>query len=229
LDLRRFKILRLEGTFKVKPTSWARGLSVTADGSGVVPLAGSVAVRLLADRVGFTQGLSAALSRRSFSPVHDRGQVWVDVATMLTAGGEAISDIDSLRHHDGLLGPVASPPTVWRTLNEVTPAALKRVEKARAMIRAHVWGLLPALPASQAAGVELGDVVVLDVDATLVTAHSEKEQARATFKAGFGFHPLGVWCDNTQELLAVTLRPGNAGSVRHEVARDEWTHDWRFD
>jgi hypothetical protein len=42
--------------------------------------------------------------------------------------------------------------------------------------------------------------------------HSEKEQAAATFKGGFGFHPLGVWCDNTTELLAVTLRPGNAGS-----------------
>ena len=40
----------------------------------------------------------------------------------------------------------------------------------------------------------------------------EKEQAAATFKGGFGFHPLGVWCDNTTELLAVTLRPGNAGS-----------------
>jgi hypothetical protein len=75
-----------------------------------------------------------------------------------------------------------------------------------------VWGLLPRLPASPVAGADLGEVVVLDVDATLVTAHSEKEQARATFKGGFGFHPLGVWCDNTAELLAVTLRPGNAGS-----------------
>jgi hypothetical protein len=43
------------------------------------------------------------LSRRWFSPVHDRGQVWVDVATMLTAGGEAISDIDTLRHQGPLL------------------------------------------------------------------------------------------------------------------------------
>ena len=52
---------------------------------------------------------------------------------------------------------------------------------------------------------------MLDVDATLVTAHSEKEQARATFKGGFGFHPIGVWCDNTTELLAISLRPGNGG------------------
>jgi hypothetical protein len=187
-------------------------LSVTADGDGVVPLAGVVAVRLLADRVGLTQGLSAALARRGFIPGHDRGRVWVDVATMLTAGGEAIADIDTLRHQAGLLGSVASAPTVWRTMDEATPAMLKRVETARARTRQHVWGLLPRLPASKVAGVDLGEVVVLDVDATLVTAHSEKEQAKATFKGGFGFHPIGVWCDNTTELLAITLRPGNAGS-----------------
>jgi hypothetical protein len=196
----------------VKGTSWSRGLSVTADGDGMVPLAGAVAVRLLADRVGLTDGLSAALARRGFTPGHDRGQVWVDVATMLTAGGEAIADIDTLRHQARLLGPVASAPTVWRTLDESTPAMLQRVEKARAQARRHVWGVLPQLPASKVAGTDLGDVVVLDVDATLVTAHSEKEQAKATFKGGFGFHPIGVWCDNTTELLAITLRPGNAGS-----------------
>ena len=51
--------------------------------------------------------------------------------------------------------------------------------------------------------------MVIDVDATLVTAHSEKEQAAANFKGGFGFHPLGAWCDNSGEMLAVHLRPGN--------------------
>jgi hypothetical protein len=79
-------------------------LSVTADDASVVPLAGAVAVRLLADRVGLTEGLSAALTRRGFVPGHDRGQVWVDVATMLAAGGEAIADINTLRHQEGLLG-----------------------------------------------------------------------------------------------------------------------------
>jgi Transposase DDE domain group 1 len=101
---------------------------------------------------------------------------------------------------------------VWRTLDEATPVALARVERARAKVWRHVWGLLPLLPASLVAGADLGEVVVLDVDATLVTAHSEKERARATFKGGFGFHPIGVWCDNTTELLAISLRPGNAGS-----------------
>jgi hypothetical protein len=105
----------------VKRTSWSQGLSVTADGAGVVPLAGAVAVRLLADRVGLTEALSAALARRNFSPVHDRGRLWVDLATVLAAGGEAIADIDTLRHQTGVLGPVASPPTVWRGLAEPPP------------------------------------------------------------------------------------------------------------
>jgi len=75
-----------------------------------------------------------------------------------------------------------------------------------------VWAQLPALPASQVADTDLGRVVVLNVDATLVTSHSEKEDAAPTFKGGFGYHPLAVWCDNTQEMLAVVMRPGNAGS-----------------
>jgi hypothetical protein len=174
--------------------------------------AGSVAVRLLADRTGLTDELSKALRRRSFVPVHDRGQVLVDVAVMLADGGEAIADIDVLRHQSSVLGSVASPPTVWRALDELTPATLKRIEKARARTRRHVWAQLDRLPASKVADIDLSDVVVLDVDATLVTAHSEKENAAATFKRGFGYHPLGVWCDNTQEMLAVKLRAGNAGS-----------------
>jgi hypothetical protein len=129
--------------------SWASGLSFTADGTGVVADAGSLAVRLLPDRVGLTAALSAGLSRRSFVPVHDRGRVLVDVATMLAAGGEAIADIDTLRHQDQVLGPVASPPTVWRALAELTPARLRRVEKARAKTRAAVWAQLPGRRSSR--------------------------------------------------------------------------------
>jgi len=196
----------------VKRNGWAHGLSVTGDGSGVVALAGSAAVRLLADRVGLTGQLSKALARRRFLPAHDRGQVLVDMATVLVAGGEAIGDIDTLRHEPAW-GQVASPATVWRTLDAVTPAGLARVAAARARARRHVWSQLPGgLPASRAAGTDLGETVVIDIDATLVTAHSEKEQAAANFKGGFGFHPLGAWCDNTGELLAVRLRPGNANA-----------------
>ena len=189
-------------------------MAISGDGSGVVAHAGSVAVRLLADRVGLTEMLSTALVRRGFVPGHDRGRVLVDVATMLVAGGEAISDIDTLRHQDHVLGPVASPATVWRALDELADTSAKRVAAARAKTRKRVWELLPGgLPAARVADSTLPkDLVVLDVDATIVIAHSEKEHAARTFKKTFGYHPIGVWCDNTGELLAATLRPGNAGS-----------------
>lgn len=189
---------------------------MSADGVGVVAHAGSVGLRLLADRVGLTEELSKAMTRRSFVPVHDRGRVLVDVATMLADGGEAIADIDVLRHQSCVLGPVASPPTVWRTLDEVTPARLQKIAVARARVRRHVWSQLAAshegIPASKVAGTDLGNTIVLDVDATIVVAHSEKENASPTFKKTFGFHPLGVWCDNTSEFLAAQLRTGKAGS-----------------
>ncbi len=179
----------------------------------MVAHAGNVATRLLADRVGLTDALSAAIARRGFTPTHDRGRVLVDVAVLIAGGGEAIADIDVLRHQSEVLGSVASAPTVWRALDEVTPAVVKRIEKARAKVRAHVWSQLPdGVPASKVGDTDLGDVVVLDVDATLVAAHSEKQGAAVTFKKGFGYHPLGVWCENTQESLALMLRPGNAGS-----------------
>lgn len=165
--------------------------------SGVVAHAGSVAVRLLADRTGLTGALSSAVAREGFTPGHDRGRVLVDVATMIAAGGEAIADIDTPRHQGDVLGQVASAPTVWRALDELTPASIKRIDAARARTRARVWGLIPGgLPASKAAGTTLpADVVVLDVDATIVIAHLEKERADRTFKKTFGVHPIGVWCD----------------------------------
>jgi hypothetical protein len=197
----------------VKRTSWSAGLSVSGDGTGVVAHAGSAGLRLLADRTGLTATLSAVLARRSFTPVHDRGRVLTDVAVMLADGGEAIADIAVLGHQCALLGPVASAPTVWRTLAELSAARLAKVDEARARVRRHVWSQLPGgVPASKVADTDLGDVVVLDVDATIVAAHSEKEAAAPTFKGNFGFHPIAVWCDNTTELLAAELRPGNAGA-----------------
>lgn len=214
MDLSKVPGRRSEGTRLVKRTSWSTGLSVSADGVGVVAHAGSVATRLLADRTGLTGELSKAMLRRGFVPVHDRGRVLTDVAVMLADGGEAIADIDVLRHQGGVLGPVASPPTVWRTLDEVTPGRGKKIQRARARARRHVWSRLPGgVPASRVAGTDLdAGLIVLDVDATIVVSHSEKERAAPTFKRTFGYHPLGVWCDNTSEFLAAELRAGNAGS-----------------
>ena len=200
----------------MKRTSWSTGMSVTGDGGAVIAHAGSIGLRMLAENTGLTGALSTAMARRSFIPsVHDRGQVLTDVAVMLADGGEAISDIDVLRHQGQVLGPVASAPTVWRALDEVTDARRRKIQAARARVRRHVWAQLTAaggVPASKVAGTDLGSTVVLDVDATIVVTHSEKELASPTFKRTFGYHPIGVWCDNTGEFLAAALRTGRAGS-----------------
>jgi Transposase DDE domain group 1 len=57
----------------------------------------------------------------------------------------------------------------------------------------------------------------LDVDATITIDHSDnKENAAATWKHTFGYHPLLVFLDRPDiaagEALAGLLRPGNAGS-----------------
>jgi hypothetical protein len=65
----------------------------------------------------------------------------------------------------------------------------------------------------------LTEWLVIDMDATLVTASSDEEGAAATWKMGYGFHPLGAWLASTRECLAMLLRPGNAGS---NTFTDHW-------
>jgi hypothetical protein len=82
----------------VQSTAWSKDLRVTADGTGVVSHVGAALLRILADRSGLTGALSAGLARHRRWPVHDRGRVLVDLAVMIADGGEAICDIDVLRH-----------------------------------------------------------------------------------------------------------------------------------
>ncbi|WP_336217034.1 transposase [Nonomuraea sp. LPB2021202275-12-8] len=83
-------------------------------------------------------------------------------------------------------------------------------------MRRHVWELIAAtetgFPWLEVAGKVLTGWIVLDLDATLIAAHSNKQGASATFKKGWGFHPLAAWCANTHECLAMLLRTGSAGS-----------------
>ncbi|MEV7360865.1 IS1380 family transposase, partial [Kitasatospora sp. NPDC091276] len=146
---------------------------------------------------------------------HDPGRVAVDLAVMLADGGEAIADLAVLRDQRDVFGPVASAPTAWRVLAGIDAAALNALRAARARTREVAW--LQAdetghpIPPSHAGGRELPGLV-LDIDATLVTCHSEKEQSAATYKRGFGYHPMLCFLDNTGEALAGVLRPGNAGA-----------------
>jgi hypothetical protein len=200
----------------VQATTARPGITVTTDGQGVASHAGTRLLGDLADAAGLSAAFGEALrplrERRS---CHDPGRVLVDVAVMLADGGEAISDLAVLRDQPGLFGPVASTATAWRVLDAVDGAVLDRLRHARASARERAW-LLRAeagrdLPACTAGGRDWPGLV-LDVDATLVECHSEKESAAPHFKGGFGFHPILVWLDNTNEALAGILRPGNAGA-----------------
>jgi hypothetical protein len=200
----------------VQNTSWAAGLEFIGDDDRLVGLAGALPMRLLAEQGSLRPGLSAAMRRRGFDPVYDRGQVLVDLALMLTLGGEAISDFQGLRHLSPVIGPVPSTPTVWRALNEAGDLQLARVNAAVTAFRRHWWGILAGRPEGfpwlRVAGRELTGITVVDLDASIVLAASEKENAQATYKGGIGFCPNLAACDNTGDMLAIDPRPGGATS-----------------
>ena len=142
----------------------------------------------------------------------------VSLAAAIALGATSMSDIALLAHLAPVLGDAPSGPTVRRALDLVgTAAMLERIARARAKARTHVWKLIQDTPAGfpwlVIAGKTLTAWLVIDMDATLVTASSDKEGAAPTWKKGYGlFHPLGAWLANTRECLAMLLHPGNAGS-----------------
>jgi Transposase DDE domain group 1 len=196
-------------------TRWDHGLTVTGEGQGLVGHAGAVLLRKLADQAGLTAALGSALTRAGKFPLVDRGVALVSMAVAIALGATSMNDITLLVHHAPVLGPEPSDTTV-RTLELADPATLDKIARVRARVRAHVWSLIAARPAGfpwlAIAGKVLAGWLVIDLDGTLITACSDKEGAAPTFKMGYGFHPLGAWCANTAESLAMLLRPGNAGS-----------------
>jgi hypothetical protein len=200
----------------MKHMPWDDKLRVTADAEGLVGHAGGIILRGLADRTGLTAALGGALAREDRFPEVDRGIAMASAAVMIALGGTSLSDIAVL----GQLAPVFGEPVTWqtlrRTLDLADDATLARIALARGEIRAHVWEQLEQRPGGfpwvEVAGRRLEGWTVIDMDATLITAHSQKEKAAPTYKSGFGFHPLGDWCANTGESLGMLLRPGNAGS-----------------
>jgi hypothetical protein len=164
---------------------------------------------------GLGRGLSQGLARwRAPRAVHDPGKIVADLAAAVALGGDCLADIAVLREQPELAGPVASDPVVSRLLGVLAgdPArALRAIRSARAAARERAWAL--AADAAPGAG---GGPVVIDLDATIVIAHSEKEQAAPTWKKTFGFHPMTAWADHggdgNGEPLAIVLRAGNAGS-----------------
>ena len=179
-------------------------VEATADGAGVIAHAGSVLFAQVADRVGLTAAMSVGLSGlKQRDRGHDPGAVIRDLAVMIADGGECVSDLGVIRDQEPLFGDVCSDSTAFRMVQKIaeTEGLLNAVRVAHARARAGFWNLSGA-PKS----------LTIDVDATLINSHSEKERAAGNYKGGYGFHPLQAYLDETRESLGGMLRPGNAGS-----------------
>ncbi|MGY5015135.1 IS1380 family transposase [Streptomyces sp. 900105755] len=183
-------------------------------GRGVVSQAGGVLLVETIRKTGLDRAISAALAPwRKPRTVHDPGKVLLDVALAVALGGDCLADVGMLRAEPAVFGPVASDPTVSRLIDTLAAGgkrALTALRTSRAQVREHVWTL-----AGERAP-HAGGQVVVDLDGVLVIAHSEKQDAAATWKKTFGHHPLMGFVDHGQggsgESVAGLLRPGNAGS-----------------
>ncbi|MEU2598415.1 IS1380 family transposase [Streptomyces hirsutus] len=187
---------------------------VEGSGRGVVAQAGAVLLAETVRRTGLDAAISAALEPwRKARTVHDPGKILLDVALAVALGGDCLADVGLLRAEPAVFGPVASDPTVSRLVDTLAAGgtrALTALRAARADVREHVWKL-----AGDAAP-DTGGQVTVDLDGVLVLAHSEKQDAAATWKKTFGHHPLMGFVDHghggSGEPVAGLLRPGNAGS-----------------
>jgi len=188
---------------------------VSADGKGIVSQPGGLLLTRTLAATGLGWGLSAGLERwRAPRAVHDPGKIVADLAVAVALGGDCLADIALLRAEPGLFGPVASDPVVSRLVARLAvdaPRALKAIRAARAAARKRAW----QLAGNDAPGAD-GGLVTVDLDATIVTSYSDKDQAAPTWKKTYGFHPLTAFADHgaagSGEPLAILLRPGNAGS-----------------
>jgi hypothetical protein len=196
------------------------------------PLVSSSGALLLKEAVrvaGLDRGLSAALEPwRPVRAVHDPGNVLLDVAIAVALGGDCLADVAAVRAQSEVFGPVASDPTISRLVASLAvdvDQAVAAIRAAHAQARAQVWAR--RRPLAGACGRRAGGQVIVDIDATLVAAHSDKQGAGPTFKKGFGFHPMCAFVDHgehgTGETLAINLRPGTASawaSVDHIAVLD---------
>jgi hypothetical protein len=189
--------------------------------TGRVSAAGQAGGALLVAAAEAT-GLAGALERELgpwVKPLarHRPGKIICDLVIAIALGADCLADVKLVRSEPDLYGPVASDPVVSRLVKELgrTPVKAGRaIERAGAAARAWAWKL--AQDRSPAAGASAADPLVVDLDATVLIAHSEKEKAAPTWKRTFGFHPLCAFVDHgasgTGEALHLRLRPGNAGS-----------------
>lgn len=178
---------------------------VTTAGERLVTHAGAGMLAEIADMSGLRSELSGLFRAGGYRwRLHDPGVTLVRAAVGIADGFSNVSTVHGFcGSRPVIFEDPASRSTLARTVfafgdDLMTP----RLDRALGRVRTNVWDKAGYAPAS----------LTIDVDATLLDAHSDKEMAAPTFKKGFGFHPWGAWLDETREPLAMIFRAGNAGS-----------------
>ena len=182
----------------MKPTRTYPRLHIDTAPSNALGHAGGLLLTETVHTSGLDHHLKTALApwKKPFA-VHDPAKVLLDLAITLALGGDALSDSTALRDEPDLYGPVASNPTITRiiqTLASDVDRSLAAINQARAQTRTRVWELAGKHAPNHDADAQ--DPLIIDIDASLITAHSEKENAKPTYKKGFGFHPLLAFIDH---------------------------------
>lgn len=193
----------------MKTNATAPRLMLDSNSESLISSAGGALLVETARATGLDRALASVLAPwRASRAVHHSGKIIADLAVTVALGGDCVADAALVRAQPELFGSVASDPTISRLIGALAAdadVAVAALRAARAQARETAWAARRPVISEQ---------VVIDLDATLVTAHSEKEGATPTFKRGFGFHPLLAFADHgsggTGELLAGLLRPGKA-------------------
>ncbi|WP_436739344.1 hypothetical protein [Streptomyces sp. BBFR102] len=172
----------------MKSTGWDHRLAVRADGKNLIGHAGVVLLRKVADRVGLTTALSAALPHGVGPGWRDRGRVLVQLVGAIVLRATNVLEAEQLQHHWRALPPrPVSDSTLRRMLEAIDEPVRVRAERVRAAIRRVVWTLLVLRPGGfpwiRVAGRELTGWYVLDVDAALVSCTSKRRERLARPRA----------------------------------------------
>jgi hypothetical protein len=113
---------------------------------------------------------------------HDAGRTLAQVVLALADGAMCLSDLAVLRAQPAVFGSVGSEATVWRTFERVGPVELRGIANARAG-RAWAAGAGPT-----------SEVLIIDVDSTIIRTKADKQDAAPTYKRTYGLlsiPPLG--------------------------------------
>lgn len=147
---------------------------------------------------------------------HEAGNMVASLVLMLAGGGVHSSDLDMIRTSPSVFGQVASNATMSRffaRIDQNSDVFEHGLATMAATIRDHVWSLAGGRGPGRTYTAR--DPLIIDMDHTLVGAHSDKEDAKGTYKGGYGYAPFVASIDygdgHGGEILTTHLRPGNAG------------------